>query len=55
MCDLSKSEIDANNHKILAALQYEPLFNISCSEKWVKKIQAAAYNGARTVYYRFDS
>ena len=32
------------NQEIMAALQY-----ISRSEKWVKKIQAAAYNGARTV------
>ena len=28
-----------------------PLYNINRSEKWGKKIQAAAYNGARTVYY----
>ena len=34
---------------MLAALQYKPLYNISCSEKWGKKIQAAAYNGARTI------
>jgi hypothetical protein len=40
-----------NNHEILAALQYKPLYNISRSEKWDKKrIQATAYNGARTVY-----
>ena len=37
------------NHEILPALQYTPLYNISHSEKWSKK-QAAAYNGARTVY-----
>ena len=26
-----------NNHEILAALQYKTLYNISRSEKWVKK------------------
>ena len=31
-----------NDHEILAALQYKPLYNISRSEKWgLKKIQAA--------------
>jgi hypothetical protein len=37
------------DHEILAALQYKPLYNISCSEKWGKKIQAASYNSVRTV------
>jgi hypothetical protein len=37
------------NSEILAALQYKPLYNISRSEKWGKKIQAAAYNDARMV------
>ena len=37
------------NQEILATLQYKPLYNISRSEKWGKKIQATAYNGARTV------
>ena len=37
------------NHEILAALQYKLPYNISRSEKWGKKIQAEAYNGARTV------
>ena len=39
------------NYEILAALQYKPLYSISHGEKWGKKIQAAAYNGARTVAY----
>ena len=34
------------NNEILAALQYKPLSNISRSEKWGKKIQAAAYDGS---------
>ena len=37
------------NHEILAALQYKPLYSISRSEKWGKKIQAAAYNGKHMV------
>ena len=37
------------NHEILAALQYKPLYNISNSKNGVKRIQATAYNGARTV------
>ena len=41
-----KGYIKKKNHEILAALQYKPLYNISRSEKWGKKIQAAAYNGA---------
>ena len=43
VCDLEKK-----NHEILATLQYKPLYNISSSESGVKKIQNAAYNGART-------
>ena len=37
------------NQEILATLQYKPLYNISRSEKWGKKLQAIAYNGACTV------
>ena len=42
------------------SVQYKTLYNISRSEKWGKKIQAAAYNGARTVvifvlYYEYPS
>ena len=39
------------NHEMLAALQYKLLYNISRSEKGVKKIQAAAYNGPHTIYH----
>ena len=42
-------DLEKKNHEILATLQYKPLYNISRSEKWGKKIQAAAHNGARTV------
>ena len=31
-------------------MQYKQLYIISHSEKWSKKIQAAAYNAARTVH-----
>jgi hypothetical protein len=31
-------------------MNHKPLCSISRSEKWGKKIQAAAYNGTRTVY-----
>ena len=41
--------MEKKNHEILAALQYKLPYNISRSEKWVKKIQASAYNGVRTV------
>ena len=41
--------LENKNREILAALQYKLLYNISPSEKWGKKIQAAAYNGARKV------
>ena len=41
--------MEKKNQEILAPLQYKPLYNISRSEKWGKKIQAAAYNGVRTV------
>ena len=34
----------------MAALKYKALLNNSRSEKCGKKIQVAAYNGARTVY-----
>ena len=37
------------NQEILDVLKYKPLYNTSRSEKWDKKIQAAAYNGARMV------
>ena len=47
--------MEKKNHEILAALQYKALYNISRREKWGKKIQAAAYNGARTVYGFFSS
>ena len=43
------SDLEKKNREILAALQYKPLYNINCSDKWGKKIQAAAYNGVRTV------
>ena len=39
-----------NNHEILTALQYKPLYNIDSSENGVKSIQAGAYNGVGTVY-----
>jgi hypothetical protein len=39
--------LEKKNHEVLAAMQYKPLYNISCSEKWAKIIQAVAYNGAR--------
>ena len=42
-------DLEKKNHEILATLQYKPLYNISRSEKWGKKIQAVAYNGTRTV------
>jgi hypothetical protein len=29
--------LEKKNHKILAALKYKPLYNISRSEKWHKK------------------
>ena len=44
-----KGQMNKKNQGIMAALQYKPLYNISRSEKWGKKIQAVAYNGARTV------
>ena len=44
-------DLEKNNHKILATLQYKQLYNISRSEIWGKKIQATAYNGARTVFH----
>ena len=43
---LAHTKHTKKNDEILAALQYKPLYNISRSEKWGKKIQAAAYNGA---------
>ena len=36
------------NHEILTPLQYEPLYNINCSENWCKKY-TIPHNGARTV------
>ena len=48
-----EKDLEKKNHEILSALQYKPLYNISRSEKWDKKIQAAAYNGARTVFDLF--
>ena len=33
------------NHEILTPLQYEPLYNINCSENWVKNIQTRGYKG----------
>ena len=33
-------DLEKKNREILADLQYKPLYNISCSEKWGKKIQA---------------
>ena len=45
-CDVIKDVSTwKNNHEILATLQYKPLYNISSSEKWGKKIQAETYNG----------
>ena len=38
------------NQEISTTLQYKPLYNISRSERRGKKIQGAAYNGARTVF-----
>ena len=52
MIDAVSFWMEKKNHEILATLQYKPLYNISCSEKWGIKIQAAAYNGARTVFYQ---
>ena len=40
-------DLENKNHEILDALQYKPLYNISRSEKWGKKLQAKTYNGAR--------
>ena len=54
-CTSTKCRIDAvskRNHEILTALHYIPLYNINRSEKWDKNIQAAAYNGARTLYVK---
>ena len=45
-----KGQMKKKNQEILGALQYKPLYNNSRSEKWGKKIKAAAYNGAHTVY-----
>ena len=62
LCNLYKKNEGQMNRKesrnigrsaIKAALQNRPLSNISPSEKWVKKIQAAAYNGAGTVFWWF--
>ena len=39
-------DLEKKNHEILAPLQYKPVYNISHSEKWGKKIQ----NGACMVY-----
>ena len=41
--------MEKKNHEILVTLQYKPLYNISSSEKWGKKIQAMAYNGVHAV------
>ena len=30
-------DLEKKNYELLAALQYKPLYNISRSEKWVKK------------------
>ena len=42
--------LEKKNHIILTALQYKSLYNSSCSEKWGKRIQAAAYYGAHIWY-----
>ena len=42
-------DLEKKNREILATLQYKLLYNISRSEKWGKKIQAAAYNAMERV------
>ena len=46
-------DLEKKNHEILATLQYKPLYNISHSEKWGKKIQATSYNGVCTVLWGY--
>ena len=38
--------------QVQTALQYKPLYNINCSEKWGKKIKTAGYNGVYGTYLK---
>jgi hypothetical protein len=50
LCRILHFDLEKKNSEILAALQYKPLYNIIRSENGLKEIEAAAYNGAHTVF-----